>query len=53
LNLQNESVKALRFPHDSHKKELEKSAKLLEEERVMEQELIEKGLDEFDDSMDI
>jgi 26S proteasome regulatory subunit N3 len=51
LNLHNDSVQALRFPHDSHKKELEKSAKLLEEERALEQEILEKGLDD-DDAMD-
>ncbi len=52
LNLHNESVQALRFPHDAHKKALEKAAKLLEEERLAEKELLERGIDDDDDSMD-
>jgi len=50
LNLHNDSVKALRFPLDAHRKELDSTAALLEEERKMAQDIIEGEL-EGDDEM--
>ncbi|KAI8908496.1 PCI domain-containing protein [Gorgonomyces haynaldii] len=41
LNLHNESVKAMRFPQDVHKKELEEVNELLEEERAAANEIAE------------
>lgn len=46
LDLHNESIQALRFPHNAGKAELSKSAELLEEERALAKKIEENALDE-------
>ncbi len=46
LDLHNESIQALRFPHNTGKAELSKSAELLEEERALAKKIEENALDE-------
>ncbi|KAJ3024331.1 26S proteasome non-ATPase regulatory subunit [Thoreauomyces humboldtii] len=49
LNLHNESVKALRFPLDAHRKELENATALREEERKLAKEIVDGELGDEDD----
>ncbi|KAJ3261730.1 26S proteasome non-ATPase regulatory subunit [Boothiomyces macroporosus] len=49
LNLHNESVQAMRFPHGAHKKELAKAAELLEQERQFAKNIIDSEMDEDSD----
>ena len=49
LDLHNESVQALRFPHNAGKAELAKSAELLEEDRALAKKIEENELDEDED----
>ncbi|KAJ3330630.1 26S proteasome non-ATPase regulatory subunit [Blyttiomyces sp. JEL0837] len=49
LNLHNESVKAMRFPHNSHRKESSTADAIREEERKLAKEIVEGELDEDDD----
>ncbi|KAI8928937.1 proteasome regulatory subunit C-terminal-domain-containing protein [Entophlyctis helioformis] len=52
LNLHNESVKALRFPSDAHRKELSKANELLEEERKLAKGIVDGELDDEEEDMD-
>ncbi|KAJ3321743.1 26S proteasome non-ATPase regulatory subunit [Boothiomyces sp. JEL0866] len=49
LNLHNESVQAMRFPHGAHKKDLAKAAELLEQERQFAKNIIDSEMDEDSD----
>eukprot|EP00842_Homolaphlyctis_polyrhiza_P005573 jgi/Hompol1/6016/HPOL_000886-RA len=51
LDLHNESVKALRFPHDAHRKDIAATNALLAEERKLANDLIDGELDDQDDDM--
>ncbi|CAO3678381.1 unnamed protein product [Umbelopsis vinacea] len=52
LNLHNESIKAMRFPLNAHRKELDNVQEALERERELAQEIAEGDLDEDDDMGD-
>ncbi|CAG8458594.1 116_t:CDS:10 [Ambispora gerdemannii] len=52
LNLHNESVKAMRFPLNAHRKELASAEALRERERELAQEIAEGEMDEDDDVAD-
>lgn len=49
LNLHNESVKAMRFPLNAHRKELASAEALRERERELAKEIVEGEMDEDDD----
>ncbi|KAJ3283461.1 26S proteasome non-ATPase regulatory subunit [Borealophlyctis nickersoniae] len=49
LELHNESVRALRFPLDAHRKELASAVALREEERKLAKEIVEGELDDEDE----
>ncbi|KAI8816805.1 proteasome regulatory subunit C-terminal-domain-containing protein [Fimicolochytrium jonesii] len=49
LNLHNESVKALRFPQDAHRKELANATALREEERKLAKEIVDGEMGDDDD----
>ncbi|KAH6590621.1 hypothetical protein BASA50_003846 [Batrachochytrium salamandrivorans] len=51
LGLHNESVKALRFPHNVHLQDLDASNALLAEERKLAQDIVEGELGEDDEDM--
>jgi 26S proteasome regulatory subunit N3 len=51
LALHNDSVKAMRFPGDAHRKDLDSMNQSHEEERKLVKEMIEGDMDE-DDEMD-
>ncbi|EGF82036.1 hypothetical protein BATDEDRAFT_23283 [Batrachochytrium dendrobatidis JAM81] len=51
LGLHNESVMALRFPHDAHLKDLEEANALLAEERKLAQDIVEGELDDHEGDM--
>jgi 26S proteasome regulatory subunit N3 len=46
LSLHNDSVKAMRFPDDAHRKELASLTASIEEERKLAKEIIEGEMDE-------
>jgi len=52
LNLHNESVKAMRFPLNAHRKELASAEALRERERELAKEIVEGEMDEDDDVAD-
>ncbi|KAG1050586.1 hypothetical protein G6F43_007150 [Rhizopus delemar] len=52
LNLHNEAVKAMRFPMDAHRKELDNAEEARERERELVQEIAEGDLDDDDDMPD-
>ncbi|KAG9286649.1 hypothetical protein G9A89_012199 [Geosiphon pyriformis] len=52
LNLHNDSVKAMRFPLNAHRKELASAEALRERERELAQEIAEGEMDEDDDVTD-
>lgn len=52
LNLHNESIKAMRFPLNAHRKEFDNVQEALERERELAQEIAEGDLDEDDDMGD-
>ncbi|CAM0135598.1 26S proteasome non-ATPase regulatory subunit [Umbelopsis sp. WA50703] len=52
LNLHNESIKAMRFPLNAHRKELDNVQEALERERELAQEIAEGDLDDDDDMGD-
>ncbi|KAI8901206.1 proteasome regulatory subunit C-terminal-domain-containing protein [Globomyces pollinis-pini] len=52
LNLHNESVQAMRYPHGAHKKDLAKAAELLEQERELVKNIQDGEMDEDDDMGD-
>ena len=46
LDLHNESVKAMRFPQDAHRKDIENANELLAQERLLAKDIIDGELDE-------
>jgi 26S proteasome regulatory subunit N3 len=52
LDLHNDSVKAMRFPGDAHRKELDSMTLAYEEERKLAKEIVEGELDDDEDMED-